>query len=87
MRRRIPRARASGEEAGGDGNAPLREWARTLGRTAREAFGSVTRSLDRSARSLKAVAEAERTFNRNLGETLRAFEERFGTGITTEGEA
>jgi CRISPR system Cascade subunit CasA len=48
----------------------LAEWARTLERTAKEAFLIATRSLDTSSRALKAVALAEHRFNTKLREVL-----------------
>ncbi len=52
------------------GEYALAEWARTLERTAKEAFHITTRSLDGSSRALKAVAIAERNFHARLRETL-----------------
>ncbi len=48
-------------------------WANVLRRTAMEAFGIVTRSLDASARSLKAVAEADRALRRSVYEALLSY--------------
>jgi len=52
------------------GNTALPEWAATVRRTATSALGELTRSLDSSARSLKAGAVAKRTFDRHLARTL-----------------
>ncbi len=55
------------------GDASLPAWARMLGRVARAAFDDTTRSLDTSARNLKAVAVADAQFKRNLGFKLKEF--------------
>jgi len=48
----------------------LEAWRKTLRRTARNAFDETTRSLDNSARVLKAVATAEKSFNWMLHQIL-----------------
>lgn len=55
------------------GDASLPAWVRMLERTARAAFNDTTRSLDTSARNLKAVAVADAQFKRNLGFKLKEF--------------
>lgn len=47
-------------------NKALKTWAETLDKTIRTAFDSAVNSLSNSARELKAVAEAEKNFWKNL---------------------
>jgi CRISPR system Cascade subunit CasA len=79
----LPRARDG--DAGGGGE-PLLAWAEALRRAAEEAFARATSGLDTSARSLKAVAQAESAFRRGLRQTLNAFKKRFETGDDGGGE-
>jgi CRISPR system Cascade subunit CasA len=52
------------------GNVALPTWELALRRTSARALAELTRSLDSSARSLKAAAMAERSFYRRLAHTL-----------------
>lgn len=74
----LPNAEATKEEdEASEADEPLRVWAGTLESTARAAFDYAARSLDTSARNLKAAAAAEREFKRNLRATLGEFSERY----------
>lgn len=53
------------------GITSLPKWADAVRTAARDAFTEATASLDRSARSLKAVANARGTFERELSKALR----------------
>jgi CRISPR system Cascade subunit CasA len=55
------------------GRIQMPAWARTLREVANEAFRIVTRSLDGTSRSLKAVAVAERSFQAKLHEVLGSY--------------
>lgn len=58
------------------------DWADQVGRAARSAFATATSGLGSSARTLKALALAERAFNTRLRRILKATSET----IETEGE-
>ncbi len=68
------------------GEVTLPQWARTLRQTARAAFENTTRSLDTSARNLKAVAIAERQFKRNLGAKVKEFIAQNAGTVSTGGD-
>lgn len=66
-------ARAASSNAPTFGNGTLADWASALRTTAWAAFVDVTRGMDASARSLKAIASAERRLNGLLNETLKGY--------------
>jgi len=51
-------------------------WAEKVAIAARDAFEETTRSLDRSARVLKAVTQAESLFNIRLGEVVESYKKQ-----------
>lgn len=55
-------------------------WAEEVRSAARAAFEETTRSLDRSARMLKAVTQAESLFNYRLGETIKSYKNKIEGG-------
>lgn len=57
-------------EAGGAADSAFRAWATELRRVAGDVFAETTRGLDGSARSLKAVARAQRLFGSGLREKI-----------------
>lgn len=67
---RLPDDRADGGEGGGAADLAFRAWATELRRVARDVFAETTRGLDDSARSLKAVARAQRSFGSGLREKI-----------------
>jgi len=67
------------------GETTVPEWARTLQRTAWAAFEETTRSLDSSARNLKAVAAAERQLRRTLGTKMKEFMNQHAPLVSTGG--
>jgi CRISPR system Cascade subunit CasA len=57
---------------------PMRAWAKAVGEAARNAFESAARSLETSARGLRAVAEARGAFDAHLNNLLGEHIERQG---------
>lgn len=55
------------------GEREIKAWVATLRKTASDALKHATRSLDASARNLKAAVQAERTLERELRERLREY--------------
>ncbi len=82
---RLPNDRISTGEEADYGQREVPRWAAQLRRAARDVFAETTRGLDGSARSLKAVTQAERYFHRELGVTLHDYlsaQEETNHGVT-----
>ncbi len=67
------------DEEGEYGTRLVPAWMRTVRTAAWETFREVTNDLGTSARALRAVAQAERTFNRGLSRTVPLVEQAEGT--------
>jgi hypothetical protein len=74
-------------DEGGDwvyGQTALPAWAKVVQQAARRAFRETTGSLDTSARGLKAVARAEREFERRLGGIIGEHGQGASLAMTTD---